>query len=62
MLDFHGKELEVGDEVIFVFGKYVCFYEGVIVSLTPKMVRVLSNEIGLVLIKPENILADNNSR
>ena len=40
MKDFLGNDLEVGDEVVFMFLKYRSLGKGVIIKITPKTILI----------------------
>lgn len=40
MNDFINQELSVGDNVLFIMPKYSEFRRGVVVSFTPRMVKI----------------------
>jgi hypothetical protein len=55
-LDILGRELAVGDRVVYADGPYSDLEIGIVVKLTPKMVRVKHEKSGNETVRPSNNL------
>lgn len=61
MKDFLGNELSVGDDVVYISGKYNQFYTGHIVKFTARNVVIFKNKDELIYVSPYRVIKFNKA-